>query len=107
MAVLSDLVNVFHNFEEHLVVKSSRQEAVVVGHVDQPLRDGDGRAKFLFHKVRHFCKMNFINFNECCELIRNVVQLFVHGLKMFFVKVGDVDQVVYSFIVVDNLSLQC
>jgi len=88
------------------MVKSSGREVVVVGSVDQPLGNGDGRAKFLFHKVCYFCKMDFVNLYECGEFVRNVIQLFVHSFKMLLVKVGDVHQVVNPFVFVDNLCLQ-
>ncbi len=60
-AVSSNLVGVFDNFDEDFMMESTSSKSVTVRCVDEPLRNGDSRTKFLFHVVRHLCQMDFVD----------------------------------------------
>ncbi len=50
--------------------------------------------------------MYLVDFYECGQLVSDVVQLFVHRPEVVLVEACDVNQVVNTLVVVDNLCLQ-
>jgi hypothetical protein len=47
-----------------------------------------------------------VDFDQCGQFVCNVVQLFVHSPEVVLVEACDVDQVVNTLVVVDNLHFQ-
>ncbi len=67
------------------MVESTGGESIPVGHLNEVLRDCDGGAELLFHEVGHFREVNFVDFDECGQLVGHVIQFLVDSPEVIFV----------------------
>jgi len=61
-AIFWHFIHVWKDFQQSLMLKCSRWDFVIICSVNKMFTDGDGDGspKFLFHKVSHFRKVDFV-----------------------------------------------
>jgi len=72
--------------------------------VDESLGDCHSRTEFLLHEIGHFGKMYLVDFEHHGHFVCHIVQFLVYGLEMLFMEACDVDQMINTLVVVDNLQ---